>query len=411
MLESIKQFLALNPQQITLGLERIKSALLLCDNPQLKYKVIHIAGTNGKGSTAAFIECGIIHSGYKVGKFTSPHIHKINETIRLNGQQINDHDLEQQYEILQQLLAQNNLQLSFFEMLCLIMFNYFAIQGIDYLVLECGMGGADDATNVVDSVLNIITNIGLEHTQWLGSDLASIATAKAGIIHNNSYTILGSNTPELIAAVKIRTDNYFCINEYNYTVTQDNLKNTLTMSDNSDVYQLHLAGKFQIANFLCAYTALKHLKINDLSIKYAAENTQWAGRLQILEHDPLVIVDAMHNAHGTQALVDSLMGYYSPNKVVIICSILQDKDINTIFEKLSNISTNLILTNITNTPRAAPVEKLYEIAHKYHYRFNYIQIIDKPNDALEVAKAQSPQMIVICGSTYLLNYFIEDDNA
>ncbi len=403
----IKQLMELNPQQITLGLERIKAALSIIGNPQFKYKVIHIAGTNGKGSTASFIECGIIHAGYSTGKFTSPHLHRINETISLNGEFISDEELASQYELLQAILAKHNLQLSFFEMLCLIMFDYFAKKNIDFLVLECGMGGTDDATNVVDAVIHIITNISLEHTQWLGNQLEDIARAKAGIIHNG-YTILGSNSPELIAATKARTNYYICVDDYSYTEEIIGLQSIINIEN--EIYKLGLLGKFQVANFLCAYTALKHLNIDEKSIKYTAGNTKWAGRLQIIEDNPLVIADAMHNTQGALALVQSISHVYAPQDVVIICSILQDKAIAQIFEILSKIGETLILTSITNTPRATPIEQLYQVANNLN-RFECVISVDNPKQALLEAKIRAPQMILICGSTYLLNHFIEENNV
>ena len=409
MLTSIDNLMKLDPQQITPGLDRIQAALLLCGNPQLKYKVIHIAGTNGKGSTASFIECGIIHSGYKVGKFTSPHLHKINEVICLNGTHISDIDLNYQYELLSQILLNNNLHLSFFEMMCLIMFNYFAQQNIDFLILECGMGGQDDATNVVDAIIHIITNISLEHTKWLGSTLDLIANAKAGII-KNGYTILGSDTPELIQAVSMQSDQYFCIKDYIYTTIQDNLNYTVILNNQSEVYHLNLAGSFQVDNFLCAYAAFKYLQIGINSIQYAAKHTKWSGRLEIINTNPLVIIDAMHNAHGAESLYNSLKDLYESNSTIIICSILQDKNITLILEILSKIGTRLILTDIKNTPRAMPINELFILATKTQ-KFADIQSINEPKEALVVAKSQNPKMILICGSTYLLNHFIEVNNV
>ena len=287
------------------------------------------------------------------------------------------------------------------------MFDYFAKKKIDFLVLECGMGGTDDATNVVNAVIHIITNISLEHTQWLGNRLKDIARAKAGIIHKG-YTILGSNSPELIAETEARTNYYICVDDYSYTEETIGLQSIIHID--KETYKLGLLGKFQVANFLCAYAAFKHLNIDDKSIQYAAENTKWAGRLQIINDKPLVIADAMHNTHGALALAQSISQVYAPQDVVIICSILQDKDIAQIFKILSAIGETLILTSITNTPRATPIEQLYQVANNLN-SFKHIITVDNPKQALLKAKIRAPQMILICGSTYLLNHFIEENNV
>lgn len=220
----------LNPGNANIkpGLERMHAVLDQLTNPQNNYKVIHITGTNGKGSTAAFIATGLIHAGFKVGKFMSPHIVRINECITINNQEIHDEDIERIYFIIEEINKAYTVEPSPFELLTLIMFYYMAEQKVDYLVLEAGMGGATDCTNVVDSIYSIITNVALEHTKWLGNTLEDIAKNKAGIIKNGK-TIIADNGIELLNAVKNKTTNYVnVLDKYQLELDLDD-KNFKTM--------------------------------------------------------------------------------------------------------------------------------------------------------------------------------------
>ncbi len=431
-----KVFNALNNPgnaKITPGTYLIKQVLKLLGNPQYKYKVTHITGSNGKGSTAAFIETGLCHAGYRVGKFSSPHIKTINECISLNGQPISDDDIEANFVSVQKVLDNHNINLSPFELLTAIMFNYFANTGIDYLVLEVGMGGEVDATNVYpddsDNVLiSIITNISLEHTAFLGNTLAQVAEAKAGIIKNNrsiipaqrhcepcwqgvaihALTIIADNTPELTNAVENKTHNCInVLNHYNFTATLDydkfqtivDINNPVTKD--KEVYTLNLFGKFQAYNFLCAYYALKHLSIPISSIYYAANNTKNPGRLEVREHNPLLILDASHNLAGAKTLADTLNKRFNPDDVVIITSILADKDVTSMLREFSTIATNIICTTMNN-PRCLPLAQLSQLANEY---FTNIQSIEDPLEALKIARNINKKLILITGSIYLLGYF------
>jgi dihydrofolate synthase/folylpolyglutamate synthase len=409
--------------KITPGTEQIRQVLRLLNNPQNKYKVIHITGSNGKGSTAAFIETGLQYAGYRVGKFSSPHIKIINECIALNKQVISDEDLEIHFYQVKKVLDSHNINLSPFELLTAIMFNYFANKEIDYLVLEVGMGGQDDATNVYPNdsnnvLISIITNISLEHTAFLGNTLADIAKAKVGII-KNSLTIIADNTSELINAVENKTHNYInVLNYYDFTVTLDYERfqtvveinnchprvdgDPIASSIDKETYTLNLFGKFQSYNFLCAYHALKHLGISKDNINYAANTTKNPGRLQIIGHDPLLILDASHNLAGARTLADTLAKQFSLKDVVIVTSIMADKDSTNMLKEFSKIASSLICTTIHNNPRCLPLPDLSQIANQY---FTNVQSIEQPSVALRTAKKMNKKVILITGSIYLLGYF------
>jgi dihydrofolate synthase/folylpolyglutamate synthase len=386
----------LNPPQTEFNANAIKKALQLCDEPQHKYKVIHIAGTNGKGSTAAFLEAGLLAAGYRVGKYTSPYIHCLNECILLNQQQISDADLANLYLELKELLKPSSIVLSSFEMLTLIMFVYFARCGIDYLVLETGLGGLDDATNVVDSEYSVITNIALEHTQWLGNSLTDIARHKAGIIHNGKV-VIADTTPELIAAVSARTNNYVNVLEkYNYhsdlDVSRFITRLWFTSKGNDSKYVgLGLFGHFQARNFLAAYEVLQDIGISDTMILAAAKTVKWSGRLQLLSRYPQIIADASHNADGCKVLVQSLESFINPADCAVIASALRDKD----RDKMLGLYAQ---------PRATPARELAKLAYG---KFEQIHVYNAPLTALAAAKRMKKKFIIISGSIYLLKYFVK----
>ncbi|MFN8770126.1 MAG: bifunctional folylpolyglutamate synthase/dihydrofolate synthase [Neisseriaceae bacterium] len=424
--------------RILLGLDRIKEILLLLGNPQNSYKVVHITGTNGKGSTAAFIECGLIHAGYKVGKYTSPHINKINENISLNGNVIADDDLERLFFQVKAVQNQHNIELSPFELLTVIMFCYFKEQLIDYLVLEVGMGGANDATNVIDEPLCVvITNISLEHTNWFGSSLMDIANEKSGIIKSDIPVIIADSSHELQLAICNKSPNITNVLEKYDAIIEldfDNFRTNLTFNERIEVqklvyekndisdsaivsqaskrkfsYQLSLFGKFQAYNFLCAYEVFNFLGISESAIKYAAQNTLNGGRLQLISKNPNVLIDATHNEAGAKVLYESLTEHYHCQDIVIVTSILADKNIKSMLTYFGKIANCIICTSINNTSRGMSAQDLYEKALEYSLnKVTKIYTIDNPIEALEFAKKLSKKHILITGSLYLLKYYTEN---
>ncbi|MDD3266692.1 MAG: Mur ligase family protein [Burkholderiales bacterium] len=406
----IEELSNLNPPQKNFDNKLMLKALSLIDNPQNLYKVIHIAGTNGKGSTAAFIESGLVGAGFKVGKFSSPHIHVINECITIDQKMISDVDLVNLYLKYKDLLDSANIYLSSFEMLTFLMFIYCAKNEIDYLILETGLGGLDDSTNVVNSEFSVITNISLEHTQFLGNNLESIAKHKAGII-KNGYTIIGDNLEVLVNEVKKYTDNFVSIKDkyqiintrlnVEKFITELTFKNSIT-NEILDV-QLGLFGFFQVYNFLCAYEVLAKLNISWDIIEKSAKLTIWQGRLQKISNSPLIIADASHNADGVCNLVSSLSNFLPFEDSVIICSILIDKDKSEMINSYSKISDSIIFCEIPNQERTSDANSLSELAVG---KFKNIWKFKEPDKALKFAQSLNKSTIVITGSCYLLKYFI-----
>ncbi len=408
----IEELANLNPPKTEFNNKLILKGLEILGNPQHSYQVIHIAGTNGKGSTAAFIEEGLWQAKYTVGKFTSPYIHRINECISLNKAPIKDDDLARIYQNTKKVLELNGIFLSSFEMLTCVMFLYFKEKEIDYLVLETGMGGRDDSTNVVKSSVAVITNIGLEHTQWLGNSLTSIAEHKTGIIKPGTLTILGDNCQELVDAAKRRTNKLISIRDKYLINSSLNNQNFTTELEFCEQYSnitkkcsLNLYGHFQAYNFLCAYEVLRHLGIAEPLIWKTAAATVWPGRLQVLNYNPLIIADASHNTDGVATLYNSVKGIASSKASIIICSILKDKNINEMLDWYCKISDNIIFCSIADQPRASCPIKLARLAKG---KFKNVYLIQSPLIALRTAKLLRKDLIIISGSTYLLKYFLSE---
>lgn len=405
--EILHELANLNPPQAKFDTSSMLQALELLQHPEKTYPVIHIAGSNGKGSTAAFLEAGLLAANYSVGKFTSPYIQRLNECIVLNQYQISDDELCQIYLEIKPLLLSHAIYVSSFEMLTLIMFVYFARHKVDYLILEAGLGGLNDATNVVASNYSIITNISLEHTQWLGTNLSAIATQKAGII-KSGLTIIATDTPELIAAVSHKTTNFInVLDKYPYQ-SQLNLNNFTTQVKFTDSIKSHLVtlglfGHFQAKNFLSAYAVLHDLGLADELIFQAAATTTWSGRLECISHKPWIIADASHNVDGASQLYNTVRELENPSNCVIIASILADKNVQAMLDYYAKIADHLIVCNLPQQPRAINAIRLAKLAK---HKFKNIHIYNSPLAALAAAKRLNKHLIVISGSTYLLKYFI-----
>ena len=201
-----KKLDSIDKNKIKLGLETMEKSLKILGNPERNYKIIHIAGTNGKGSAAAFLEAGLIEAGYKTGKYTSPEIYRFNERITINREEISDGDVELYYEKVNMALELSDIKLTYFEITTAMMFLYMKDKNIDYLVLETGLGGRTDATNTVTPVISLITNVSFDHMEFLGNTLREIAHEKAGIIKKDIPVFFADDNPELLEEIKAKTE-------------------------------------------------------------------------------------------------------------------------------------------------------------------------------------------------------------
>lgn len=388
---------------IKLGLDNIQK---ICDelgNPEKKYKIIHITGTNGKGSTSTIIETVLLEAGYSVGKYTSPHILKFNERIRANGKDISDEEIALTYEKVKNAVKNIGITPTFFEVTTAMMFLYFAEKKVEYAVLEVGMGGRFDATNVADGDIAIITNVSLDHTEYLGKTIYDIAFEKAGIIKEKSFVVVGDSNKEFLKAVSEKKKNFVNTEEKYKDVRYNlNFKNFMTeIYINEKKFNLSLFGDYQVKNFLCAYEALKHLGISDEIIEKAVSKVVWQCRFERFSQNPLTILEGAHNIDGILNLKKILTHEYKPDEIVMIVSILKDKKVKEMLEVCESFSDKIILTSLSDNPRGLSGEKLLE----YTDKSSVFSVEDDIKKAYETAEKSNRRIIVVCGSFYTCERF------
>ena len=388
---------------IKLGLDNIQK---ICDelgNPEKKYKIIHITGTNGKGSTSTIIETVLLEAGYSVGKYTSPHILKFNERIRANGKDISDEEIALTYEKVKSAIKNIGITPTFFEVTTAMMFLYFAEKKVQYAVLEVGMGGRFDATNVADGDIAIITNVSLDHTEYLGKTIYDIAFEKAGIIKEKSFVIVGDSDKEFLKAVSEKKKTFINTEEkYKDVIYNLNFKNFMTeIYINEKKFNLSLFGDYQVKNFLCAYEALKHLGISDEIIEKAVSKVVWQCRFERFSQNPLTILEGAHNIDGILNLKKILTHEYKSDEIVMIVSILKDKKVKEMLEVCESFSDKIILTSLSDNPRGLSGEKLLE----YTDKSSVFSVEDDIKKAYETAEKSNRRIIAVCGSFYTCERF------
>ncbi|MCX8015618.1 MAG: bifunctional folylpolyglutamate synthase/dihydrofolate synthase, partial [candidate division WOR-3 bacterium] len=390
-------------------LTKFREFLKLIGNPQKRLaNVILIAGTKGKGSTAYFIEAGLRSAGFKTGLYTSPHLCSIRERIQVNGKKIPVTDFNRLVNKIRNAVQEaDNFEITFFEALTAIAFLYFIEQKVDYTILEVGLGGRLDATNVVKPKVSVITRIGYDHIDILGSTLPQISYEKAGIIHPDSYVVIAKQRPSALKVIKKRIKkfgNSFC--EVSKSIKIQDLKISMSGTEfNTDKFgkiRLKLLGRHQVENCANALAVFDYLKtcdprINWEKIKLGLEKVQIPGRCQIVNFDPITIIDGAHNPESCQALVELIKELFK-TKVLIIFGVSQGKLVNKMFKILAPVAHQFILTQSKN-PRHIPVEALAKILVPYQVPY---LITKSVKHAITLAKTQPKKIpIVITGSFYV----------
>lgn len=363
---------------INLGLERISQVLHLIGNPQDKLKCIHVAGTNGKGSVCAIISTILTDAGIKTGLYTSPHIFNYTERIKINGIDISKEDFANYVFNICEIADKNNIHLTEFEILTAVMFKYFADNNVEVVVLETGLGGRFDATNVIKSNLcSIITHIDLDHTERLGNTKSKIAFEKAGIIKPNSPVF----TSEGYEEIKDKADEVNSL--------------FVMVAPFEDTTNLSLKGTCQQANLSLALAAVRQLfpQISEASIQNSLKNVKHPCRFQLCRDD--LIVDGSHNPNGIMALRESLDLYYPNKKRCFVFGCLRNKDYKKMMEILFSRGDEIYFYHFNNK-NSCTIEELQEACEFPSKEF---KIFDElPKDSLKI----------ICGSFYMLNEIVPE---
>jgi dihydrofolate synthase / folylpolyglutamate synthase len=430
--QAIEYIYGLNKYGIKLGLKNISLLLSLFDNPHLKTKVIHIAGTNGKGSTAAMLFSILKSAGYKVGLYTSPHLVHFQERMRVNENLISQHDVCALLEIIKPAIkkvanTEGYQHPTFFEVITTMAFIYFYENNVDFSIMEAGLGGRLDATNVCQSLISVISHIDFDHMDKLGNTLADIAYEKAEIIKEKTHVVNAEQYQEAQEVIKaIAEERHSTL----YSVGKE-IKPIMTFSDlegNNFDYSgifnqykdLHipLAGKYQVENASMAIAVAELLNnmdyvIHDRAIIEGLDNSKWPGRFEIVLRDPLVILDGAHNPNGVARFGESLKKYIPNKRIIAILGIFSDKDYHNIIKNIVPLTDQVILT-MANNPRATPTHILAREAGKY---INPEKIIEKTtvDSAIQEAFkiAEEDDLICITGSLYTVGeaeaYFLKNN--
>ena len=339
------------------SLDHFKALLESLGNPQHQLKTVHIAGTNGKGSTTNYLRAILQASGLRVGTFTSPHLEVHNDRIRINDVYISDEQLLYYGNRFAELIEENNL--SMFEIDTLIAIQYFLDQDVDIALFEVGLGGRLDATNVIMPLVSLITTIGFDHMDILGNTLALISMEKAGIVKEGVPLYTSEDKPECLDVFK-----QICIErnaKFNTIKEAQNieLKHGITFSYDQLLIHLNTSALYQVKNASLAIEGARYLsnyfEINDDNIINGLKDTQWKGRFELVSTNPHIIIDGAHNTHGVSALVESAR--YLPKPLVIVFSALRDKETDAMLDDLLSIADEVIVTEF-EFYRAASLEML-----------------------------------------------------
>lgn len=392
---------------IKLGLQNIEDICNAMGNPQKDYKIIHIAGTNGKGSTSTTVEKILLENGDKVGKYTSPHILRFNERICVNGLEITDEEIGYYFSYVKETIRKLGISPTFFEVTTAMMFKYFSDKKVEYVILEVGLGGRFDATNVANGDICCVTNVSLDHTEFLGNSIYEIACEKAGIIKEGSRVIVGSLNKEFLRAINEKSRDYINVLEkYKDSSYILDFKNFITkIFIDSKEYDFSLFGEYQFKNFLCAYEIVKEIGISEKVIKEAVKKVIWQCRFEVLKEEKIIILDGAHNIEGAENLCKTLSLGYKKEEIIGIVSILKDKETKTIIETLESTIEDIIFTSLKENLRGRSGEEIFNMSSNKIGK-SYEEDLKK---AYEIAKSKkNKKVIVICGSFYLLSKFKED---
>lgn len=404
---------------MVLGLDRMEELLRRLGNPQDDLKVIHVAGTNGKGSVSKYLEEGLSACGYKMGLYTSPYIETFNERIRYDGADISDEDLEyygqKVVSAAEAMVADGLDSPTEFEVVTAIAFLYFAGRQADITILEVGLGGIGDSTNVVKSPLaSVITSISYDHMAQLGSSLAEIAVNKAGIIKTGCPVI--ANVPQRDAA-KIIARKAYAMGSRLYDISgiraavsdetpfSQKVSMELYEKSYSDV-EISMVGRHQAENLKTALATLEILrksgavKLDREALYEGLKRARQPGRFEVISEDPLVIIDGAHNEAGAQALQETMAQHFAGKKILLVAGILADKEIDSIVKFLTKITDHIIVTEPDN-PRKLAAEKLAEHVADFGVAAETVSDVEA---AVHRAKelADGYDVILFAGSLYLI---------
>lgn len=417
--ESIAYLESLGRFGIRLGMERIQQLLFVLGHPENQIKTIHVAGTNGKGSVAAMISTILTEAGLQAGTFTSPHLVRYNERIQINEKDIADEDFAEIIttvrEFADSLVKKGACeQPTQFEILTAAAFHYFALRQVDYAVIETGLGGLWDSTNLIKPLVSVITNIALDHTKVLGNTIEEIALQKAGIIKENVPVVTGAEGDALGPIRVMSALKQAPLYEYGRSFRGKGISSSidgqkfmlLAGTNYASEYEIQLPGDHQITNASLAIVASKIVskqdpRITEEHLHLGAARTKWPGRLEKIAAEPDVILDGAHNPNGAEALRGALDKFYPGKKRAFVFGMMGDKNMDEVIRILFRPADAVFTVRADDGPRAAAADDLAERVGS-----NAVPV-DSVSRAYRLARAAAGAdgVVCVCGSLYLVGTF------
>ncbi len=414
--ETLRYLYNLERFGIKLDLTNITSILTGLNNPHLTFPSIHVAGTNGKGSVAAVLHSVLCESGYKAGLYTSPHLVDFRERIRVGRELVEKNFI---YDFVEELRKEiDEKHYTFFEVTTAMAFEYLAQKKVDLAIIETGLGGRLDATNMIKPLISIITNIGREHTKQLGNAIAQIAREKAGIIKHGVPTITAADQPEALGAIRSvcaeKNSEFIHVQDGSgYSVLNSSINGSrFSFSSDSLEYQdleLNLAGEHQILNAATALTATEKLnqlgwKVEEPAIRSGLKQVNWRARLEVFRKEPLVLLDVAHNPAGIKAMIKALNHFFPEKRIIFVFGVMQDKDHHSMLKEIVRKAKFVVLTK-PEYKRAAEPESLKETVEKESIPY---EIIPQVRQAYLFAlkKAVTDDILCITGSHFTAGEFL-----
>ena len=396
----------LNINVMHFGLEAITGLLKRFGNPQNDYPAVLIGGTNGKGSTAAMTASVLQRAGYRTGLYTSPHLVDVRERIMVGGRKISERDFR---KIISEIREHTQVPVTYFEVLTAAAFIYFHQQRVDIAVLEVGLGGRLDATNVCHPLVSVITNIGLEHTAYLGKTLTAIAKEKAGIIKPSGICVTGATQKKVLQVLedccrRNKTILYRLGKDFKVATGANGMIGYRGIIRHWDHLEIALRGPHQAANAATALAiievvAARGFPVCDRAVYEGLSNTHWEARMEILSSRPAFILDGAHNPDGIHMMTRALRKDYPQKRLILIFAALKDKDYKTMLKKILPLASIVIIPEL-KTERAVAAGDLAAAAKNMGA---HAQTTGRVDQAISLALklAKKDDLILACGSLYL----------
>ncbi len=409
----------INKAGSVLGLDSMYELLLRLDNPQEKLHIVHVAGTNGKGSVCAFLEEILLDAGYRVGRYVSPTIFSYFERFQINKSYISDEDFAKMLDIVKRasdgMVADGYARPTAFETETAVSFLYFLDKNVDIVLLETGMGGLEDATNVCKKPLcTILTSISMDHMQFLGDSIYDILNAKLGILKQNVPCVSDIMEERLKKIWLDKCEEMKCphiMTDIEQIIVMENDEYGIQYTYKGKTYLISMLGKHQINNSILAIEAAQILReygydLDYVNVKNGLRNTNWKGRFQKLSDRPLLYVDGAHNEGGWNSLKDNIETYLKGKKLISVCGVLKDKEYQKMLHILSPY-TDCFIAVTPDSPRALPKEVLLKYAAECIENTYGCELDEALDKACEIAETLENSAVLVYGSLSFIGPVIE----